>query len=34
MKFTIIDPKIILAKHQLDAIKFVTSRPKTLVNYG
>lgn len=32
-KFKIIDPKIILAKHQIDAVDFIISRNASLINF-
>lgn len=33
MKFKITDPKIVLAKHQIDAVNFILSRDRCLINY-
>ena len=33
MKYKITDPKIVLAKHQLDAVDFILTRDRSLINY-
>lgn len=33
MKFMITDDEIELGKHQIDAVKFITTRSNSLINY-
>ena len=33
MKFMITVPKIVLAKHQIDAVDFILTRNRCLINY-